>query len=1087
MGDFFEGRLNGMSAGLPAAYLDDIAKAIERRTAVLWAGTGASMSAGAPSWLQLIQLLTERVPSENVTEADRRWVKERLSERNLIALADYLEVALGKSLHGEVKEIFSELQPQSIHREIQRIPFDLIVTTNFDHLIEDSYIFKPRVFTGDQPFTLLQAIKDAYRTRLANIETRGLPILVKLHGSIGESESLILSSSGYRDIQHKSHRLREVLKHLLMMRQFLFVGTSLTDPHLLGLLDEVIAEFGIERFGPHYAILGSSEANPARIDLLNRLYSIRTLVFHDEVPSYLRTDADDDNAPMSVAKLIGDERLDRFRPLERSQIKSTGVKYVLNSIGGRVSLHLAERRKNSYTIDEEFSQAKAFLEVLREAVLVSGSLRGDICLVTSEGIESPGRLTYRLHAGPTDSEVTYSSQSMMASSTPLGVNVDSICGRAFYICNPSEVVYAPNVDALRGLTFPEEEGGTEGEKLIDEELEYRFGKISYRCAHSDVKSEIAVPILSEGVRIGVLNLESRQLNAYSSHHQQVLYHYAKTLEAIHIVASSLEEKGHGLRRYEYASAELEGMIKQFGLMRDIEYLIYRTDYINGFLKGLMCTDRNLRAGKIFFPLDYAEPSLALDAFRGRGQRFHVDAEEAGRRGDIDERNRKALKATGPIFGMPILSGEVIAGVFVGWFPKDKLVELQKHTENSNLMPISLSYQNLIFRFLRAVSTGNKSRLRQMAFLLQGRRSQSGMSNKHPFEVSKWANTLLHKIRSTLRIEEEGACDFQKLTMIATWDEALLLCENLIASTLETIHQISLYRRARIYLRDSIPNSQLGISETNGHNVSVSLFLSMEIKRTADECAFEVNRVFDHEKSECLQNMKVNEDAYLRFVLERSMHDPLTKVQQADVLGSDDRRTILDKESGRFWLVTPIVGMEQVFDDGRGASSSNEDDATQRENGVTPEQWATTASSGRYSAGSAGSKTREKNLGAAARSRTEQFIGYLVVDDHHSPERDWASAKAHKQNGKLDRLGQELLSDIQTQFVPSVLDYTTCLIAIAFEHLVRKTKSGSIDVRSEVKQFVKALYSKQERPEVNNGSNESGIGTVSKRRKKRQRQ
>lgn len=68
------------------------------------------------------------------------WDEERLKERNPITLAGYLKVALGRNLHSAAKEIFGDLQPQTLHQELARITIDLILSTSLDHLLGEAYI-----------------------------------------------------------------------------------------------------------------------------------------------------------------------------------------------------------------------------------------------------------------------------------------------------------------------------------------------------------------------------------------------------------------------------------------------------------------------------------------------------------------------------------------------------------------------------------------------------------------------------------------------------------------------------------------------------------------------------------------------------------------------------------------------------------------------------------------------------------------------------------------------------------------------------------------------------------------------------------
>lgn len=1027
---YFEGTWNGGRSSLNSTYLEDIAQAIEGRSAVLWVGTGASMSAGAPSWLELIEKLTEKVPKENITENDEEWVRERLKERSLIQLADYLEVALGSNLHAAIKEIFRGLQPQSIHREIARIPIDLILTTNFDHLIEDVFLNKPRVFTPETPYLFLQELKAATREKRLDSFTTDLPMLLKLHGSIGESETLVLSSSGYRDIQHKRGRLRTLLKQLLLMRQFLFVGTSLTDPHLLGLLDEVSGDYRLNQLGPHYAILGSSEANPARVEMLERLYNIRALIYQDEIPKELGEDVPGEkkDKALSIQELMKDNKWTegrKFRYMPRNRLKSTGVKYILNLIGGRVGKMIAEKRSNQFSLDETFSQAKAFREVLKDAVLTSGSFRGDICLVHRDKKKNSDILVFRHYSGMTDARVAHTAKKRIESQYE--VSFDSVCGRAFYLCSSEEVLYVPNVDAIRDIYYEAGDDNTEKKiPLQDDQLIHQYGQLKYRTAHSEVKSEMAIPIISQGVRIGVLNLESRQLNAYSQGHFEVIRKFAKTLDAVHIIASALHDKSRSFARFDRQPEEFKEIVRLFTLMPEIQFIAYSVDYIDGYLKGIVFSEEvagqtepeqtagriSTKAGDISFDLDSTESSLALNTLRAKSDLFFDDAEEAASEGKIDQQNRQALGATGPIFGLRVLAGEVPVGVFVCWYPKKKLAELRCSKNKATLQPFSMSFQNLVFRFLRALSTANKSRLRSVAYLLShgpGNKSRPVLE-KEGFKVADWADRY-HKMLFPRRESASNAMnsDFLSIGQMTKCDELLQFCQRVLEATLKALHEVSLFRRIRFYLVDRITSPR--------ELSSVSLVLSYSVHfREKPGTEIVLQREVQHENSNDLRTRNTKDDSYYRFLLERSKHDPFARVQP-DIFDDDERQGILGKEKGRYWLAAPIVSLEQELGKSQNVNS---------EVLLSP-----------TIDNQAKSQMESKDV-------TGRFYGYVVLDDHLCKESEIERAWAYPNDNNfsvtrdsskvkvLDGLGRENLTEIQTIYCPTVLDYATGLMAVALE-------------------------------------------------------
>jgi putative methionine-R-sulfoxide reductase with GAF domain len=54
-----------------------------------------------------------------------------------------------------------------------------------------------------------------------------------------------------------------------------------------------------------------------------------------------------------------------------------------------------------------------------------------------------------------------------------------------------------------------------------------FGEVNYLKGHDQVRSELAMPVEADGVRVGVLDLESNLVGAFSEHHVFVARRFAE--------------------------------------------------------------------------------------------------------------------------------------------------------------------------------------------------------------------------------------------------------------------------------------------------------------------------------------------------------------------------------------------------------------------------------------------------------------------------------------------------------------------------------------------------------------------------------
>ena len=201
---------------------------------------GAGFSAPAvPAWTGLLEGLAEKA----VLDDDARtWLGELIGHggaRDLEAAAQVLQVAMGSDFDPALAEVLVERgHPERIAERRQLlagIPFDAILTTNFDHFL-----------VGDVPGP------DAYQRILREPARRwweprywsgeeGAPVL-KLHGEVGPvGDEVVFTQRDYRERLYSSPAYMTFLRSLFATRTVLFLGVSFTDAYLNELRSEVLA------------------------------------------------------------------------------------------------------------------------------------------------------------------------------------------------------------------------------------------------------------------------------------------------------------------------------------------------------------------------------------------------------------------------------------------------------------------------------------------------------------------------------------------------------------------------------------------------------------------------------------------------------------------------------------------------------------------------------------------------------------------------------------------------------------------------------------------------------------------------------
>lgn len=204
-----------------------IADEVIKKRLTIFVGAGCSISAGLPSWGDLINEI-------------RKESKIKTFDKDLLLIASLLEKKIGYLPFRE--KIISRLKklPSSttLHKSLVKFDVNLFITTNYDHLLEDAFRDEgiiPGVIIHDKD---IPTINPTVKT------------IVKLHGDIDSATSIIISSIDYSKyvLQHSS--FIDWLNSKVVQNTIFFIGTSFTDQRLKEADNYVLKRFGEFRRPP---------------------------------------------------------------------------------------------------------------------------------------------------------------------------------------------------------------------------------------------------------------------------------------------------------------------------------------------------------------------------------------------------------------------------------------------------------------------------------------------------------------------------------------------------------------------------------------------------------------------------------------------------------------------------------------------------------------------------------------------------------------------------------------------------------------------------------------------------------------------
>ncbi len=176
--------------------------------AVLFCGAGVSQGR-YPTWSTLVRDLAAHagLPTKNVDYLDLpQWYVEARGRK---ALEQHL-----------VRTFTTPAQPTALQRILASFPWDVIFTTNYDRLLEQSLHERGRMVDLVVEDTQVGRVIEGSRTTL-----------VKMHGCVSRPHSLVVTREDYDAYDRDHPAIITYLQSLLSTRTFLFVGFSLRDPN----------------------------------------------------------------------------------------------------------------------------------------------------------------------------------------------------------------------------------------------------------------------------------------------------------------------------------------------------------------------------------------------------------------------------------------------------------------------------------------------------------------------------------------------------------------------------------------------------------------------------------------------------------------------------------------------------------------------------------------------------------------------------------------------------------------------------------------------------------------------------------------
>ena len=198
-------------------------------------GAGVSVSAGAPTWAQLIELLAE---NRGLSIDERESILQ--PDRDPLDQAAYLRMLFDEGEEADATRAFQGAIAEAVRRERYGLAPALLASLDSEQAITLNY---------DELFEL--ACGDAGRPRriIPGGASKSERWLLKLHGTVSEPSTIVLTREDYLGFNADRAALSALVKATLMTRHLLFVGFGMRDDHFHEIVHDVRRAVGPQSSG----------------------------------------------------------------------------------------------------------------------------------------------------------------------------------------------------------------------------------------------------------------------------------------------------------------------------------------------------------------------------------------------------------------------------------------------------------------------------------------------------------------------------------------------------------------------------------------------------------------------------------------------------------------------------------------------------------------------------------------------------------------------------------------------------------------------------------------------------------------------
>ena len=221
---------------------EGIIEAHETTTLIPFIGAGVSKFINKnlfPNWDELLAgLIQESSKNGYIEKSKQKQLDDLLNLGNHLTVAEQLKQDLPNDYYFDYLEKKFDVDSTDgfdfdIYLQIYQLRPPIIITTNYDRLLEDAYarIYRKNmdVKTYSEAIGIIKLLQRYRRTKGTT--------LFKIHGDVRDPQTMVLTEKDYRMVMYDMTDHRMAMSSIFAMNTVLFLGFSMSDKEMMANID----------------------------------------------------------------------------------------------------------------------------------------------------------------------------------------------------------------------------------------------------------------------------------------------------------------------------------------------------------------------------------------------------------------------------------------------------------------------------------------------------------------------------------------------------------------------------------------------------------------------------------------------------------------------------------------------------------------------------------------------------------------------------------------------------------------------------------------------------------------------------------